>query len=496
MNQLKNSSAGSTLTAKAEAGQRRPSDIPTALVVSAAAATALVILIALAGFGQTTLSVEAALTLSIFVVAVWAWVFSPLPDTYVALAAAVLLVLCGVLPTDELTDSLGNETIWLLVAAVVIAQAISASGLATRMTGWMVSRAKTTRSLFYWLAVALFVTAFMIPSTSGRAALALPIFTAVAAAVAEQKKVVRALSILVPSVILLSAVSSYIGAGAHLITDEILDSYGFDSIGFVRWMLLGAGLGLTASLLCTELVLRLFLGSAERKIHMENISGDSLGVSAQLDLTEKKVLTVLALVILGWCTESLHGLDTVVVALLGALAITAPGVSGISLGSGLKKAPWPLLIFMAATLALGDALVESGAAGWLGDSIFSPLAAMGSGSQFLFLVLLIAISTLAHLLIQSRSARSAVLIPLIIPAAVSLGVNPVAAAFISTAAAGFCHTLTSSAKPVALFSKVEGFEVFAPADLLRLSAWLAPLHGLLILVFALVIWPLLGMKFF
>lgn len=57
---------------------------------------------------------------------------------------------------------------------------------------------------------------------------------------------------------------------------------------------------------------------------------------------------------------------------------------------------------------------------------------------------------------------------------------------------GFCHTLPSSAKPVALFADVPGTPTYTPRDLLRLSAFLAPLTAALVLVFALAVWPLLG----
>ena len=48
-------------------------------------------------------------------------------------------------------------------------------------------------------------------------------------------------------------------------------------------------------------------------------------------------------------------------------------------------------------------------------------------------------------------------------------------------------------KPVALFSKVEASETYAPRDLLRLSAVLAPVSALLVLFFSFVVWPLLGL---
>ncbi|MDO4252892.1 MAG: SLC13 family permease [Rothia sp. (in: high G+C Gram-positive bacteria)] len=470
--------------------------ISTSVILSALVATVLIGLVCWAGLSSSTLQVAGALTLSIFIIAIWAWIFTPLPDTYVALAAAVLLVLTGVSELETLTRSLGNSTIWLLVAAVVMAQGVSQSGLATRWTAHIISRAQSSRSLFYSLTLALFLTAFLIPSTSGRAALALPIFTALAKVLAERDNLVKALSILIPSVVLLSAVSSYIGAGAHLITDEILGGAGYETIGFLRWMLLGSGLGLLASLMCTELVLRLFLSAQERSHKLTLEAEDLLSKDHRMSQEEKNVLLVLAVVVTAWCTEPLHGMDTVLVALLGALAMTAPQVSGVSLGAGLKKAPWPLLVFMAATLALGSALVDSGAAAWLGKALFSPLAAGGHSAGYLFIAVITAISTAAHLVIQSRSARSAVLVPLIMSAALPLGVNPVAAAFVSTAAAGFCHTLTSSAKPVALFSHIENAPVYGAKDLLKLSAWLAPLHGILVLIFAFIIWPLLGLHLF
>ena len=71
-----------------------------------------------------------------------------------------------------------------------------------------------------------------------------------------------------------------------------------------------------------------------------------------------------------------------------------------------------------------------------------------------------------------------------------------AVAFASTAAAGFCHTLTSSAKPVAMFAETDGVAHYSPADLLRLSAWLGPLSTALVLVFSFAVWPALGLPLF
>ncbi|ANZ39553.1 hypothetical protein BBK82_29395 [Lentzea guizhouensis] len=186
------------------------------------------------------------------------------------------------------------------------------------------------------------------------------------------------------------------------------------------------------------------------------------------------VLTVSAL----WLTEPWHGLPPEIPALAGAVAITAPRLGTTTLKHALTTVPWDLLIFMAATTALGTALVKSGAAHHAAHLITTEA----------LLPTVIAVSLLAHLVIQSRSARSSVLVPIVIPLAAAAGLNPAALAFASTAAAGFCHTLTSSAKPVALFS-----HAYRPRDLLKLSAVLAPVTALLVWTCATQLWPHLGL---
>lgn len=447
------------------------------------------------------LSLEGALTLNVFILAIWAWIFSPLSDTYISLAAALALVILGAISTDQFTASLGSSAIWLLLAAVVMAQGLTASGLTRRLTAQLISRAKTPRQLAHLFNLALFLTVYLVPSPSGRAALALPIYQAMAQPLADRPRLLKALGILAPSTILVSAVASFIGAGAHLVTAEILTANGLESIGFLQWMILGSGLGLAASLLVTELVFFLFpakdSASQQLQIQLSDLEDPSATpISGPLSRAEVNMASILAGAIILWCTEPWHGLEPVIVALLGALAASAPQLGSVSLGPAIKKAPWPMLIFMAATLAIGTALSQSGAASWLANSLFAPVQGLGPAGAQAFIVLTIILSTLAHLVIQSRSARSAVLIPLIISAALPLGVNPVAAAFISTAAAGFCHTLTSSAKPVALFANLPGQETYTPADLLKLSAWLAPLHSALIALFAFFIWPQLGLPLY
>ncbi|WP_162624860.1 SLC13 family permease [Streptomyces cadmiisoli] len=437
------------------------------------------------------LSGQARLTLAVFVLATCAWIGTPVDDTYIALGAGLALTVTGVISSDTLFGTLGDSTVWLLICAFVLAAAVARTGLAGRAAAFLVGGARTVRQLVHLTTAALVVTAFAVPATSGRAALALPVFLALAKALADRRRLVVMLALLFPTVILLSAVATLIGAGAHLITVSVLWQETGERIGFTQWLLLGLPLAVASSHLAAELVLLTTTRRADRRgaVHItaEQIQEHSKSpVTGPWTPSETRCALLLGTVVLLWCSEPLHRVSPAVVALIGAVVASSPALGTVRLKDALKTVPWSLLLFMAATMAMGVALADSGAARWVVGGLpaeVTPLA---------FLTVVVVVSTAAHLVLQSRSARSSVLVPLVVAAAVGAGVNPVAAALASTAAAGFCHTLPASAKPVTLFADIPGTPTYTPRDLLRLSAVLAPLTAALVLIFAVAVWPLLG----
>jgi Glycerate kinase family/Citrate transporter len=152
-----------------------------------------------------------------------------------------------------------------------------------------------------------------------------------------------------------------------------------------------------------------------------------------------------------WLTEPLHGLNPALVAIAGGVVAMLPVIGIMTPQRALDAVPWSLLLFLATTLAFGAALVGSGAA----DRITAAaLGMLSGGSPVVTRVAVVAVSAAAHLFVQSPSARSTVLVPMVLVTATAVGLNPVAAALASTAVARFCLTLTSSAKPVAMFLRV------------------------------------------
>ncbi|TWH21369.1 SLC13 family permease [Prauserella rugosa] len=430
-------------------------------------------------------------TLAVFAAAVIAWMTGKMDDTFVGLSAAALLVFGGIVSSEAFFGALGSETIWLLIAAFVLAAALTRTGLPTRFAIALCGKASSVRGLAHRITAALVITSLAVPATSGRAALALPVFLALAAALADRAAVVRALALLFPTVILLSAVATITGAGAHLVTSQLLQQSTGHGIGYAQWLLLGFPFAVVSSHLAAEVVLLVMTRSDDRRrpLELHGLAGHvDVTTDGPLTAAQLRAVAALTFVVTLWCTEPWHGLSPALVALFGALVTTAPRVGLTRLPEALSTVPWSLLLFMVTTAVLGIALSSSGAADWLGHTLLSP-----AGGGLAFLVVVVVVSAAAHLVLQSRSARSSVLIPLLIPLATAAGLDPVAVAFASTVAAGFCHTLPSSAKPVAMFAAVTEAPTYRRSDLLRISLYLGPLTVGLVLTFALAVWPALGL---
>ena len=431
----------------------------------------LLALIAVSGiwFGLSDLSRDIRISFLIFALSVIGWCFTSINDTYIALIAAVALTVLGVEESDQFFAALGDSTIWLLLASFIIATGVTASGLSHRLTLLIANRARSVNQLFFLLTGVLMVTAFIVPATSGRAALMVPIFSVLSSKI-RNKRIIKALALLFPTIILLSAVGSLIGAGAHLIAVETLLHMEGEKINFARWMMLGLPFAIVSCFGSTWVILHLFLTPQERskKIYLSSVSVSSEEVKSKrklssllnsqgwyiliivlasvsfwatqslhgIDITlipaeilahfqgnpvsfthwmklglpfifmtcaftwlilqlyltprnieqrrELKVVTsaprrseksvnalsfselyaliIVLLLVLLWSTESLHGIDSAIIALLGAIAVTAPNIGIISFKEGIKGINWNLLLFLAATLKLGDALSNSGGA--------------------------------------------------------------------------------------------------------------------------------------
>ncbi|MGD9925853.1 MAG: SLC13 family permease, partial [Pseudorhodoplanes sp.] len=282
---------------------------------------------------------SARLTLVVFVATVIAWTMTSFDRTAVALVAALCLVIGGADTPQNFYSSLGNPLIWLLVGAFVIARALTEIRLAERLASTVLKSARSVSGLFYALTLVISATAFVIPSTTGRAALLLPVFLTLAASIGNPQ-VSRALSVHIPTVILLSAGGSLIGAGANLVAVDMIREIGREPgaarepMSFLEWMILGLPFALASSLMSTFVILRLFLDREQRTMPVTALERPA---PSPLSARESLVLALVGLTVALWLTQSWHGIQITIVTIAAAIAITAASPSGMRLKDALKS---------------------------------------------------------------------------------------------------------------------------------------------------------------
>lgn len=456
-------------------------------VVDAALPIALTTVTGIAVLLPISLPNSARLALFAFALAVILWSTTSLNAAYVALATMMLLILAGGSPQEQLYQALASDVIWLMIGAFILGGAVQQTGLASRLTGLVVARARTIGGVFWLLTTMLIPLSFFIPSTSGRAAVVIPIFRSIAQA-ADDKKVTRALALLMPTVILVATIATLIGAGSHLIANDLLKQIAGVQLSFSQWALYGLPFAIASSYISCWVIMRLFLDS--RRINRQ------LKVSSAkqqpLSRAEWTTLLVVAVMVALWLTESWHGLEIATVTVAGALVLTAPGVGALSWKDGLKAVSWNLIIFVGAALVLGKALIESGAAQWIIERLFAFSGIASAQSRLLILVVLALLSLTSHIYMTSHTARAVALVPAMLYLASSLQLNPTAVLFISTVGMDYCLTFPVSSKALLMFQELEG-ETYKPSDLLRLSSVLLLVHLGLIVIFYYGYWRWIGL---
>lgn len=435
----------------------------------------LVALLALTFLATPGLSQNGKVALLIFGATIICWTSTKLDANLVALLGAFSMVAFGLnSPQEPVLSSLGDPFIVLLIAGFILGEAWQESGLSRRIAQGFATHSRHVAGMFYLLTTALLILSFIIPSTSARAAVMAPVYLSIAAAT-DNRNIKRALALLFPSIIVLSCITSYLGAGANLITADLIDRLYHTKISYTDWLLLGGPIGIISCYASTWIILQVFLTDQERKTNLDLTLNEVQESDTGKTLRTKTLLISLTLVLL-WMTETWHHFDPGFVALGGAILMCIPGVGILNFKSALKKIEWPLIIFMAATIEISNGLLSSGLIPYLMEGVTS---SMGSLSKPAVLLAVVGISLLSHLLINSRTARVTVLLPLLLPLAVATGQSGVLVAFIANAAMGYCLTLTISAKPVALFSTIDE-DSYSAKDLLHLSTYLLPLHLVLL----------------
>jgi anion transporter len=436
------------------------------------------------------LDYRAKISLFAFLSAMTLWIATKIPAGFVAIALIAFIILMNAAEPDLLYHSLSEKVVWLMIGAFIIGEAVKVSGLAERLTHSILSKSNKKNNLLFGLSSVLFTSAFFIPSTSGRAALSMPIIEQMSQRFSTKERSV--LAILAPVIILMSTSATLIGAGSHLIGIGLLESTVDQTISYIQWFIWGVPFAIVITLL-SVLVIKWTLWPKDGLKEIENVQPEEkIRYKKQFNGKEKKTIILISFLIAGWMTESIHGYDIAFITMIGAILIMMPNYGIISWKQGISSVSWNLIIFVAAATALGKVLVDTGIVKWIEKEMLNVLHLFIGAPEWLIVLIILLVTVTSHLYITSHTTRAIVFIPGLLLFSETIGINPSTVVFLSLIGMNYCVTVPVSSKALLLFYE-EGEISFNASHLLKISAILMPLYILAIMLFYFTYWQWTGM---
>jgi anion transporter len=436
------------------------------------------------------LDYSAKIALFAFLSALTLWITTQIPAGFVAISLIVFIIVMNAKDPALLYNSLSEEVVWLMVGSFIIGEAVHQSGLANRLTLLILKKSNNKTHILFGVSSLLFTSAFFIPSTSGRAALAMPIIKQLSGAFSSKEKSV--MGILAPIIILMSTSATLIGAGSHLIGIALLESTVHQSISYIQWLIWGVPFSIVITLLSFITIKALFWPKGGDKTITEIKEEGKDQNKSTLSRNEKKTMILMAFLIAGWVTQSIHIYDSAFITMLGAVMIMMPKYGIIHWKQGIKSVSLNLIIFVAAATALGKVLVDTGVVKWMEEKMFTVLQLFIGSPDWMIVLGILLVTVTSHLYITSHTTRAIVFIPGLLLFSETIGINPSAVVFISLIGMNYCVTVPVSSKALLLFYE-ESNVSYDARELLKTSMILMPLYIIVMMVFYFTYWEWTGM---
>tara|TARA_B100000676_G_C17966519_1_gene780697 strand:- start:698 stop:1315 length:618 start_codon:yes stop_codon:yes gene_type:complete len=192
-----------------------------------------------------------------------------------------------------------------------------------------------------------------------------------------------------------------------------------------------------------------------------------------------------ALILFGWISQSSeYGMGTI--AVVGACLFLIAGlVQWEDVNSGVN---WGVVLLYAAAISLGVQMKDTGAAQWMAKNFLAFLTPIGA-EDGIGLWAAISMLTTAVTNTMSNGAAVAVLGPFVLKVAVAAGESPIILGFITAISSAFAY-LTVVGTPACTIVYASGY--LKATDFLKVGWRMAVISTIVMLLAAILYWPLIG----
>lgn len=349
------------------------------------------------------------------------WIGGVMPDWCTALGMQCLWVLCGGLDFTTVFAGYSGSTIWLIIGAFTLGNAITKTGLLTRISlGLMQLFPATFRGQVAAMLTVGVVCAPLLPSSTAKVVLGTRL--------AGNSASLMGFDSHTPGRdgLFLSAWTGFFLAGPMFLSASFL-AYSVLSVlpseyARVSWIQWFAAMLPWGIMMLLGMLLTIFLGYRPEKqgsFSQEEIRRQRLALGT-ISRQEGMTLVILIVCLSLWILENATGFNAGVVAVLGAICCYGLGI--LEKKEIASATPWGFILFMGVTLNMGRIFSVTGLSGWLLTWI-QPFFTGTSGPEMV-ICLVTVISLALRFIIASQTAVLPLLTGILVPVALATGMNP------------------------------------------------------------------------
>ena len=368
-----------------------------------------------------TLQGQRSLAVMTFIVVLWA---TEVIHTSVAgIIGVVLLVLFGAVPgIGEAVYGFSQPVCYFLIGILTLGLAVHQSGLAERMAIFLMRGAVGSPYLLYLQMLFSFAAlTFALPSASTRGAIMVHVYEQVLEQwnIPQGHPFYKATMMAMGALNRLGSTALLAGGITPVVASGLLGDF-----SWTQWFVI-MSVPFYANLIVGGTMLFLFYRAGFRN----QGAGDAAPVlPGPIKPAEWRAGAIVMATALMWFTDFAHGLHPAVPALIALCLILLPRVGILTWGEFERNVGWTNFFVIATSLSLSHALVTSGAAAWFSETLVGGVSQLVSSPMLILLALCVCFALL-RMLLPNIAGYLALVIPVTMAAAESLGLNPLVCGF-------------------------------------------------------------------
>ena len=397
---------------------------------------------------DVTLTLDGRISLAVLIFCLVLWVTEPIPFHITGIMGVVLLTFSKVINSagrtltfnDIIRSGFGDSTVVFFIGILVVAVAITKSGLGARIAMFIltITGNKTSNVLLGFMiggaAISLFITDMAVAA----------ILTPIAFSLCKQEGLVPLKSNFAKAILISCAWAATIGGngtpsggGANIYAfNYIREVHGYP-LAYLEWCLYG--MPITILMIIPGWLILMIMFKPEIT-HLSKTKAEmkaDFKALGPMSKDERSTAIIFLCTILLWLSSDFIGkwlgvtIGPALPAFLACAFFFLPGVTSFKWKEISKEVSWESVLLIATGLSVGLAMSETGSATWLAVSLLSGMFELPLFVQLFLIGIFLA---LIKLLLSSNTVTAVIIIPTLCALASKLGAPNMGAGIVLTAA--------------------------------------------------------------